>query len=219
MIDKIAFLQRVPIFAGLGVSQIETIARFTVTRRFPKNVTIFQEGDQADALYVLVNGKIKVMLSDEEGREVIVSILGEGEYFGEMALFGSGQRCARVEAMTGCEVLLIGKGDFNSWLGSQPEIAFAIIKELSRRLRKANRTISNLATLDVQGRVLRVLLDSAERQGEALVVEAPLTQRDLAAMVGASRERVNRAIRDLINEGMVRADGTKLILSPEVDYY
>lgn len=201
------FLRQVPLFTALDEAQLENLARLFSTRSYAKHAIIFQEGGEGDAFYILREGKVKVMLSDEEGREVIISVLRAGDTFGEMALLDSDVRSARVVAMTPCEVMRLSRGDFVAWLGSNPNMAMVIIQELSRRLRRANQTIAALATQDVQHRVARLLLSVAERREDGLIAPQPPTQKDIAAMVGASRETVNRILKRLAEDGCIAYEG------------
>lgn len=201
--DKKDLLRKVSLFADLSDEHIQDLARVTVSRRFPKEAMIFEEGDFADALYVVETGKVKVLLSDADGHDVIISILNRGECFGEMALVDSEVRSARVVTMTPSDVMMIAKGEFERWLTGHPEISMALLQELSRRLRSANRTIGSLAMLDVGGRVARVLLEAARDEDGQLIVRDPPTQKDIASMVGASREMVNRTFKELMRQGRI----------------
>ncbi len=204
-------------FASLDEAQLEEVARLASIRHFGRGRHVFRERDRGDALYVVQDGRVKVMFSSENGREVIVSILGEGEYFGEMALLDSEARCASVVAMTPCTLLVIARSDFSQLLASSPELSRAMLRELTHRLRFANRTIGNLATLDVFGRVARFLLDSAKEQdGERVVTNLP-TQSDIAAVVGASREMVNRALKELSSQGYIRQRGGQLVITESIE--
>ncbi len=210
--DRIEALQSSPLFSVLEGEDLESLARLFVERSVPSDTVLFQEGDPADALYLLLEGKVKVMLTDEEGREVIVSILQRGECFGEMALLDANGRSAQVMTMAQARLLILPRTDFGDWIGRNPNLAMAIIQQLSRRLRHANHTINNLATQGVQSRVARVLLEAAEPDGDRFVVTDPPTQADIASMVGASRERVNRALRALEEQGALRFEKQRIII-------
>ncbi len=210
------FLRNVSLFASLNDEQLRDIARLAVTRTFPREATVFREGDKGDALYVIQEGRVKVLLSGENGREVIVSILAPGQCFGEMALVDSGTRCARVVAMTECRFQVISGVDYARLLRSSPEIAAAMLREIADRLRAANRSIGSLATLDVFGRVARFLLDAATEVEGQLVVEELPTQTDIAAIVGASREMVNRAMRELARQGFIIQQGKRVLITNEM---
>lgn len=202
-----------PLFSSLGNEELCAFEQYFKEKKIDKNTVIFQEQEQADAFFLIIEGKVKVMLTDREGREVIVAILGSGEYFGEMALLDTAGRSAQVMAMQPCRVLALAKDDFYRCLNGHPDIAMKIIQLLSQRLRRANDTINSLATLDVQARVARVLLEAAEYQNGQLIVEEPLTQKDIANMVGASRERVNRTLKSLEEKGFLRINGRRMIIT------
>lgn len=203
--DKAEFVSRVPLFSDLAPDEIAKLVKIAVARRYPRNATIFHEGDRADALYILQQGQVKILLTDVNGRETIVSTLRAGECFGEMALIDSEERCAQVVTMAPCQLLVIASSEFRRLLGESPELSIALLRQLSERLRQANRNIGSLATLDVLGRVARLLIEYAqEEEGELIVRDLP-TQRDIAAMVGASREMVNRVFQHLTRNGYLES--------------
>lgn len=211
--DKLSALRGGSLFSVLEDGELETLSQLFVERHMESDRVIFQEGDSADALYLLLEGKVKVMLTDADGHEVIVSVLRGGDCFGEMALLDAGRRSAQIMTMAPSRFLVLASADFRGWIERNPRLAMAIIHQLSRRLRQANQTINSLATLDVKSRVARVLLEGAEqRVAEGMVIEMP-TQTDLAKMVGASRERVNRALKTLEDEGFLRVDGHRAIIT------
>lgn len=162
------------------------------------------EGDQSDSLYVVLSGKVKVFLSDEEGKEVTLNVQGEGEYFGELALLDSAPRSASVVTTEETKLAVITKQAFEDCLEKNPGIALIISKNLARRLRELSENVRSLALMDVYGRVARTLLDMAEEDVEGKkVIRQKLTQRDIASMVGASREMVSRILRDLSIGGYI----------------
>ncbi len=211
-----SFLRNVSLFAALDDAQLKDVARLAVPRTYPRETTVLREGDRGEALYLIQEGRVKVLLSAEKGREVIVSILAPGQCFGEMALVDSSTRCARVVTMTDCRFQVISGADYTRLLTSSPEIAIAMLRELAGRLRSANRSIGSLATLDVFGRVARFLLDAAtEVKGQIVVEELP-TQTDIAAIVGASREMVNRAMRELNHQGFITQHGKRVVITDKM---
>jgi CRP/FNR family cyclic AMP-dependent transcriptional regulator len=151
---------------------------------------------------MIVSGKVKVYLSDESGKELILAIKGAGEYFGEMALDG-GPRAASVMTLEPCQLALIPSGDFRAFVLEHAEVALRLFENLSRVARDINRKIRSVAMLDVYGRVARVLLELAVPRDGKLVIPDKLTQRDIANRVGASREMINRILRDLTAGGYV----------------
>jgi CRP/FNR family cyclic AMP-dependent transcriptional regulator len=203
----------VPLFAGLSRENLEAVAELAVPRRFPRGTAIFRQGDGADGLYLIESGRVKVFLTQEDGEEVIVGLLGPGEYFGEMALIDAEPRSTGVQTLSAVQLQVIAKPDFRHLLNRSNELAQSLLQGMSERLRNANRMIESLATMDVYGRVARTLLQYAQEDGERLVVSEPLTQQDLAHMVGASREMVNRVLQDLAGQGLIIREGRTIILN------
>ncbi|MFO7594403.1 MAG: Crp/Fnr family transcriptional regulator [Pseudomonadota bacterium] len=210
-IDTLSALRTSSVFSGLEDEQLKSLSSLLVRRNIDADTVIFQEGDTANRFYLLLDGRVKVMLADPEGREVIVSILHAGESFGEMAFFDSGGRSAQVVTMTPVQLLVLTGADFRGWISRNPNLVMAIIQQVTHRLRQANQTINSLATLDLKSRVARFLLEAAEGHPSGRVVDLP-TQSDIAKMVGGSRERVNRALKDLEQQGFVRFDGEQFIV-------
>ena len=200
-----AFLKRVPLFSGLTDSQIERLAAGSVRRNFPRGRTIVAEGEPSQSLYVLLSGRAKVQRSDTEGKEVILSVLGSGECFGEMSLIDDAPRSASVITLESSDFISIAKDSFKSVLVSSPEISLRLMKGLVKRLREADKKIETLALLDVYGRVARVLLDFSEPVGNDRIVKNKLPRQEIAKMIGASREMVSRVMKGLENEGYITA--------------
>lgn len=210
---KALLLRNVPLFAGLDDEQLEQLSSVSVKKSYPKNTVILCEGDKSDSLYIIVSGRIKVLIGDEEGKEVILSMLGPGEFFGEMALIDDHPRSANVESTEPCELIIIGKEDFKRCLGSNFEMTTYIMKGLVKRLREADKKIESLALMDVYGRVARVLLDMAEEQDGRLVITNKPTKQDIAHMIGASREMVSRVMRDLTTGGYIQVEAREIVLN------
>jgi CRP/FNR family cyclic AMP-dependent transcriptional regulator len=215
--DKIGCIRNVSIFSGLSETDLEKLARISVLRRFPRNTTIFHEGDYAEALYVLQQGKVKIQITDEFGKEVILSVLQDGESFGEMALIDSQERCAEVVTMTACELIVISRDEFKRLLAESPDLPLALLRQFAHRMRQANRNIGNLATLDVLGRVARLLIESAVKENGSMVVRDLPTQKDMASMVGASREMVNRALKHLTSNGYLENCDGLLVIRDDIE--
>ena len=190
------------LFKGVQEEELRRLAKCGVTRAYPKHAIIISEGDATDAIYMIVSGKVKVYLSDESGKELILAIKGAGEYFGEMALDGE-PRAASVMTLEPCQLALIPSGDFRAFVLEHAEVALRLFENLSRVARDINRKIRSVAMLDVYGRVARVLLELAVQRDGKLVIPDKLTQRDIANRVGASREMINRILRDLTAGGYV----------------
>jgi CRP/FNR family cyclic AMP-dependent transcriptional regulator len=202
-------IKNIPLFSGLEDKELNAVSELVNKRSFPKNTIIINEGDDTDSLYLIISGKVKIVLSDEDGKEIIISILEPGEYFGELSLIDSEPRSARVITMTPCQFSIITKPEFTALLDENPNITKNLMQGLSKRLRDANKNIESLALMDVYGRVARTLLQFAKPIDDKLVISEKLTQKDIANMVGASREMVSRIFKDLTIGGYITvASGT-----------
>mgnify|MGYP006270030961 CR=1 FL=1 len=201
--DTRLFLRRVPLFFSLSEAQIDMLAVGSARRTFPKGRTIVAEGEPSQSLYILLSGRAKVQRSDSEGKEVIIAVLGAGEFFGEMSLIDDEPRSASVITLESCDFLAIPKENFLAALRQSTDICLAVMRGLVKRLRSADRKIETLALLDVYGRVARVLLDSSELVGNERIVRSRLPRQQIAKMVGASREMVSRVMKGLESEGYI----------------
>jgi CRP/FNR family cyclic AMP-dependent transcriptional regulator len=204
-------LKKIPLFAGLEEDDLRGLADKAVIRTFPKNMIIISEGDLTDSLYVILSGKVKVYLGDESGKELLLDVKGPGEYFGEMML-DEGSRSASVMTVETSQLAWIARHDFKNFLREHPDIALHVIRNLIRMVRGLNENVKSLAMLDVYGRVSRLLLDLAIEQDGALVIPEKLTQKDMASRVGASREMINRILRDLTTGGYIKLEGGKITI-------
>ena len=207
-----AVLKAVPLFASFPEDQLRVLTTMVMRRSAARGTTIMAGGDPTDSLYIVLSGRLKVMMSDSEGKEVILSILGPGEFFGEMGLIDEEPRSASVVTMEACELLSISKRDFNKCLAENFEMAMAVMRGLVRRLREADRKIGSLALLDVYGRVARLLLDMAENVNGEKIVTKRLPKQDIAKMIGASREMVSRVMKDLQMGGYIEMRGSQIVL-------
>jgi CRP-like cAMP-binding protein len=198
-------LKQVPLFSDLTDRELNLLVALGSRRKFPPKNIIFQEGDPGDFLLVILSGKVKVMISGKGGEEFILTMLGPGNFFGEMAVLEGGHRSATVVTVEPSEFLRIEKKDFSELLRKQPRIALKILKSLSQRLRKATEQIRSLVMFNIYGRVGRCLLNLAETQGERVNEQLAIVNRpsfkDLAQMVGCSRETLSRAMKTLRNDG------------------
>jgi len=200
-------IQNIPLFSGLSNTELEEIMGITAKRSFPKNNVIINEGDETDSLYLIITGKVKIVLSDEDGKEITISILEPNDYFGELALIDDEPRSARVVTMEKCQFCVINQSDFNNVLDNNPSLVRNLLKGLSKRLREANKNIESLALMDVYGRVARTLLQFAKPEDDGTkVIREKLTQKDIASMVGASREMVSRIFKDLTTGGYISVE-------------
>ncbi len=197
-----ANLKNIALFEGVHEQELRALGDRAGLRSYPKNAIIINEGDLSDSLYVIVSGKVKVYLADEEGKELILAIKGAGQYFGEMVLDDKA-RSASVMALEPSQCAVLSGADFKAFVLKHPEVALHLIRNLVRMARGLNENVRSLAMLDVYGRVARVLLDLAVEQDGKLAIPDRLTQKDIASRVGASREMINRILRDLTQGGYV----------------
>ena len=205
-------LRNVPLFSALPEQQLVLLTSAVSRRSFTRGTTIISAGDVTESLYVVVSGRLKVMMSDDEGREVILAILGPNEFFGEMGLIDDHPRSATVVAIEACELLTLSKRDFKSCLAENFEMAMTVMRGLVKRLREADQKIGSLALMDVYGRVARLLLEMAETVNGQKVVTKKLAKQDIAKMIGASREMVSRVMKDLQSGGFIEVRPGSILL-------
>ena len=207
-------LENIPLFSDLAGAELARLEAMTVRRQISRQSLLMSEGERADALYFILQGCVKIFLSDENGKEVILAQLRGGEYFGEMALIDEQPRSASVMTVEDSELCTLSKQAFQQCLEQYPEIARQIMRGLVLRLRDADRKISSLALLDVYGRIAQLLLEMAQPEGKLLVIPQRLSQQDIANRIGASREMVGKIMKDLSQAGHIRVDGKRLIVYP-----
>jgi CRP/FNR family cyclic AMP-dependent transcriptional regulator len=205
-------LRALPIFETLDDECLKPLMRVAMLRAIPRHTVVLNAGDSTDNIYFVLSGSLKVQVSDEDGREVILSKLGPGELFGEMGVLDENPRSATVLAVEPSQVVVMGKADFKQCLIDNPDVSLFIMRNLTKRLRMADRNIESLALLDVYGRVARLLLESAETIDGRKVVTHKLTKQDIGKMIGASREMVSRVMRDLTAQGLIEERDGQLIL-------
>ena len=210
-------LRHVSIFRGLDAGALEQLGAALKPLECAKDALIFGQSDQGDSLYIIQRGRVKVVLYGDSGREMILTIFRAGDFFGEMSLLDGQPRSANVIALEDARVLVLSREDFVAHLTRCPGTALNILAEMSMRLRRADEIIGNLALLDVYGRVARVLIELARKEGEStdegvLIRERP-TQQDIAAMIGTSRETVSRVLSELQRRGFLSMQGKAILLS------
>lgn len=209
-------LRNVPLFAVLPESQLNLLTSMVTRKTFSRGTTIITAGGPTDSLYIVISGRLKVMMSDDEGREVILAILGSNEFFGEMSLVDDSPRSASVVAIEACELLSLAKRDFNKCLEDNFEMAMTVMRGLVKRLREADQKIGSLALMDVYGRVARLLMEMSEEvNGERIVVKK-LAKQDIAKMIGASREMVSRVMKDLQSGGYIEVRPEGIVLRDNI---
>jgi CRP/FNR family cyclic AMP-dependent transcriptional regulator len=219
--DDKELLRTVPIFSELSDADIASLARLANRRRYPKDTVVFFENEEGDFFFMIVEGRIKVTILGDDGREVILSILGTGDFFGEMALLDNEPRSATAIAIEDSELVSLHRHDFQSVLSDNRSIMSALIKILAARIRKANHQISTLALLDVYGRVARVIVDMARDEGRRLkdgrIAFRRATHQEIANRIGTTRETVTRMLKDLERQGMLHIEGREIVVQPDFE--
>ena len=201
-----AVLKSVPLFASFSDQQSVTLLNYVQHRSFARHIFVLQMGDETDSIYIVLSGKVKVVITDDQGREVILGFMGPQEFFGEMGILDDQPRSASVYTLEPCELLRLSKPAFMNCLKEHSEVAMLVIRNLVKRLRAADRKIESLALVDVSGRVARLLIDMAQEiDGKLVVVRAPAKQ-EIARMIGASREMVSRVVKELELRGLIRIE-------------
>ncbi len=216
---SVKLLKKVSLFEGLDENELTALASSTVVRTFPKDNVIILAEEQGDTLFVIQRGRVKVSIVSEDGREVILSTLGEGDFFGDMSLLDSKPRSANVTATEETELLMLRRGDFLHLIKNIPQIAIKLLAVLAGRLRKTDRKIEGLALSDVTGRITQTLLQLAEDQGVYTEKGAHIrnrpTHQDLANMSGTTRETVTRILKRLEKQGYIISSGRDMIILKE----
>ena len=214
--ESIDILRAIPIFAEIDESALARIARLGVRKKYKKSNMILLEEEAGNALFVIVSGKVKIVRTDDDGREVILSILGESDFFGEMSMLDGLARSASAVATSKAELFMTHRQDFLKLLHDYPPVTVALLQELTMRLRKADSQIKSLSLKDATGRVANVVLQLADdigviRKGRVEIDDMPL-QQDLANMAGTSRETISRTMHTFIKKGHLEMQGNKLII-------
>jgi CRP/FNR family transcriptional regulator, cyclic AMP receptor protein len=206
------FLATVPLFSGLDRNEVQRFGELTRERSYPRGSVILFEDDPGDSLFIVRSGRVKVVLIGEDGREVILGVLSVGEHFGELSLIDDRPRSAHVIAMEDSNLLVLRRDDFRARVESSPSVAWSLLTELSRRLRRADDKIGGLVLLDVPGRIARLLLELSDESGSP-VIERALTHQTIAQMIGASRETVSRAMKEFQDSGWITVDHRRIAVA------
>ena len=209
-------LSRAPLFAALDRESAAALRTSVSELELSKGQVLFSEDQTGDRLYVVLEGKIKLARTSVDGRENLLSVLGPGEMFGELSLFDPRPRTASAIALTDVRLAGLGHDDLRPWLTGRPEVALHLLRALAQRLRRTNDVLADLVFTDVPGRVAKQLLDLADRFGqktdEGIRVHHDLTQEELAQLVGASRETVNKALADFAQRGWLRIEAKAVVI-------
>lgn len=210
-------LRNVSLFANVDEGELHRISALLAERAFSKDAPIVSKDEPGDAMFVIARGRVKVCIQGEGGREVILNILKTGDFFGEMSLLDDLPRSASVVAAEDSAVLILKRDQFVEHIKNSPATGLNIMGELSRRLRRADELISNLALLDVYSRVAHIMIDLAKRDGqeveEGILIKERPTQQDIASMIGTSRETVSRVLSEFQKRGFVEMRGREILLS------
>ena len=212
-----SIVRKAPLFTALEESAAISLHASMDSVKISKGSILFAEGDEGDHLYVIVEGKIKLGTSSGDGRENLLSILGPGEMFGELSLFDRNPRTSTATAVTDAKLLSLGQTKLIPWLTENPRVSLNLLASLAQRLRRTNEAVGDLVFSDVPGRVAKALIDLGERFGkqtdEGLLVNHDLTQEELAQLVGASRETVNKALADFAGRNWLKLDGRAVLIT------
>ena len=214
--DKLSLLQSVPIFSDLSPSDLNKIAERMIQRTYTKGQMILLEDDLGQTFFVIGGGSVKITRLSDDGREVILAMLGESDFFGEMSLLDGAGRSANVVALDSSEVLTLSRNDFLEILQEYPKISISLLEELTQRIRKSDQQIESLSLSDVEQRIGITLIRLAEelgtiKKGSVTIKNLPF-QQDIANMAGTSRETVSRTFKLLEEKGLVSRQGRQLII-------
>ena len=215
-INKIDILKKVPIFSGISSKDMEKIVAVTHQKKYRKDNMILIEEEAGQTMFILMSGQVKVSRISEDGREVILAVMGEGDFFGELSLLDGQSRSANVTVIKDSEMLLINRDDFLNLLNEFPQIAIQLLRELASRMRKSDAQIKSLslknATGKVTGTIHRLAEDIGVIDNNQVRIDNLPTQQDLANMAGTSRETISRVFQRLMNDKYVAKEGSKLVI-------
>lgn len=196
----------------LPAALLDAIAPRGSARTFAANTILINEGDTTDSLYIVLSGRVKVYASSDDGREVVLTEYGPGEYFGELSIDGA-KRSASIKALEACSCRVVQGSELRQFLAAHPDFAMHLTHKLIRMVRRLTEQVRSLALQDVYGRMVRVLTELSEPAGEERIVRQKLTQQDIADRVGSSREMINRVMKELTTGGYVAVrDGRHVIM-------
>lgn len=209
-------LAKAGLFQGVAPDAAEALAETLTYGDYGRGDHVFDEGEQGDTLFIVLTGKIKIGRRSADGRENMLSVMGPSDMFGELSLFDPGPRTATAVVLTDARLASLAHTALRTWIQDRPEIAEQLLRVLARRLRRTNDALADLIFTDVPGRVAKALLELAQRfgtpEGDGVRVHHDLTQEELAQLVGASRETVNKALADFSSRGWIRVDSRAVTL-------
>jgi CRP/FNR family cyclic AMP-dependent transcriptional regulator len=209
-------LRRAALFQGVDPVAVEALADEFEIIDVGRGVTLFSEGEPGESMYIVLSGKVKLGRRSVDGRENLVAVMGPSDQFGELSLFDPGPRTATATAVTNARLARLPKAALHSWVRDRPEIAMQLLRVVARRFRRTNNMLADLIFVDVPGRLAKQLLQMAQRfgsiEGAQLRVTHDLTQEELAQLVGASRETVNKALAEFASRGWLRLEGKSVVI-------
>lgn len=213
-------LSKAGVFQGVDQDAVQHLLEELETVRFPRGTTIFKEGEPGDRLYIIIDGKVKLARHSSDGRENLLTIMGPSDMFGELSIFDPGPRTSSAICVTEVNAASMSATQLQEWVETHPDVPAQLLRMLARRLRRTNNSLADMIFTDVPGRVAKSLLQLANRfgvqEGNSLRVNHDLTQEEIAQLVGASRETVNKALAEFAHRGWIRLEGKSvLITNPE----
>ncbi len=209
-------LGNIPIFSQLPDDALRSLASHATIKTYPKNSIVINEGDDTASFHFILSGTVRVYLSDENGKELTLSVDGPGKYFGELALLDDAPRSASVITCEKATCGIISKAEFKAWLNNNSNAPFGIINGLVSKVRALTDKVRTLALSDVYGRLVIELQNMAEDSGDKKIIESRPTQQDLANMIGASREMVSKIFKELLKGEYITIDGKRLIINKKL---
>jgi CRP/FNR family transcriptional regulator/CRP/FNR family cyclic AMP-dependent transcriptional regulator len=211
-----AYLSRIRLFAGIPPEQVERLEERAKRRSFRRGEVIFHKGDPGATLYLILSGQVKIVLPSEGGEEAVLGVLDEGEFFGELSLIDGRPRSATIMATQSTEALVLHRDDFLAFLDSNPKCAVDLLHTLCERLRETDEFVEDAVFLDVPGRLAKKLLELADEYGQSgadgTIIGLRITQQELATMVGATRESVNKHLRGYRARGIIEIDRQRITI-------
>ena len=203
-------MRQAPLFSALSDEDAQALLQRMSKSRIERGDVLFEEGETGDRLYIITSGKVKLGRKSQDGRENLLAVLGPGEMFGELSLFDPGARTTTATAVAGTDLVGLSHPELSEFVATRPDVAMKLLGSIARRLRRTNEALGDLVFTDVPGRVAKALLDLSHRFGrqveEGTLVAHDLTQEELAQLVGASRETVNKALADFASRGWVKLE-------------
>jgi CRP/FNR family transcriptional regulator, cyclic AMP receptor protein len=212
-------LKQVPLFAGFSANELAELASFVRPRSYPKSSIIFHQGDPGTTLYLVEAGEVKLTVTAESGKEVILALLGPGAFFGELSLLDGGPRSANAVARVDCKLGVLDRDHLLRVLTKHPPAAASLLSAVARRLRRTTTQVHDAVFLDIPARLAKVLLQFTETKSmgpDGLLSSPKLTQEELAELVGGTRESINKCLGIFARQGLVRCHrGMVTVLKPE----